>query len=57
MLQRLSDANHKCSSYGILLLSSHKLTKAKSLNPTQGYGLNHKFHKERVGESFFGFGL
>jgi hypothetical protein len=25
--------------------------------PTQEYGLNHKSHKEIVGESFFGFGL
>jgi hypothetical protein len=39
----------------MLLLSSHKLTKVESLNPTQGYGLNLKSHKERVGESFFGW--
>jgi hypothetical protein len=31
----------------MLLLSSHKLTKAKTLNPTQGCGLNSKSHKER----------
>jgi hypothetical protein len=57
MLQRLSDANHKCSSYGMLLLSSHKLTKAQTLNPTLGYCLKSKSHKERVGECFHDFGL
>jgi hypothetical protein len=34
-----------------------QLTKAQSLSPTQRYSLNHKSHKEMVGESFFGFGL
>jgi hypothetical protein len=34
----------------MLLLSSHKLTKAKTLNPIQGYVLNSKSHKERERE-------